>query len=218
LLLYVVYILFLRQSNSVSYEGSDTVKRVEEEIIHDEKVLETKFFLFRRVDYLIDLSFPAVGRRGWYVITFVISIVWIGVLSWLLVESGIAVASSLGISEVIIWLTVLAAGTSVPDLLSSVIVAKQGRGDMAVTNALGSNIFDICICLWLPWLIYTIWHWNVHVQTADLTTSVSLLLGVLFFVFSTFVVTRFRIFRGVGIIFLITYLIYLGRAIWSAVG
>ncbi|MDP2669610.1 MAG: hypothetical protein Q8O99_00970 [bacterium] len=102
LLLYVVYILFLRQSNSVSYEGSDTVKRVEEEIIHDEKVLETKFFLFRRVDYLIDLSFPAVGRRGWYVITFVISIVWIGVLSWLLVESGIAVASSLGISEVII--------------------------------------------------------------------------------------------------------------------
>ena len=102
LLLYVVYILFLRQSNSVSYEGSDTVKRVEEEIIHDEKVLETKFFLFRRVDYLIDLSFPAVGRRGWYVITFVISIVWIGVLSWLLVESGLAVASSLGISEVII--------------------------------------------------------------------------------------------------------------------
>ncbi|MDP2669609.1 MAG: hypothetical protein Q8O99_00965 [bacterium] len=41
----------------------------------------------------------------------------------------------------------MAAGTSVPDLLSSVIVAKQGRGDMAVTNALGSNIFDICICL-----------------------------------------------------------------------
>ena len=53
----------------------------------------------------------------------------------------------------IVALTVLAAGTSIPDLLSSVIVAKQGRGDMAVSNAVGSNIFDILFALGFPWLI-----------------------------------------------------------------
>ena len=42
-------------------------------------------------------------------------------------------------------LTFLAAGTSVPDLLSSVIVARQGKGDMAVSSSIGSNIFDVLV-------------------------------------------------------------------------
>jgi sodium/potassium/calcium exchanger 2 len=50
--------------------------------------------------------------------------------------------------------TFLAAGTSVPDLLSSVIVAKMGEGDMAVSSSIGSNIFDILVGLPVPWLIY----------------------------------------------------------------
>ena len=45
----------------------------------------------------------------------------------------------------IMGLTVLAAGTSVPDLLSSVIVARRGSGDMAVSSSIGSNIFDILV-------------------------------------------------------------------------
>ncbi len=54
----------------------------------------------------------------------------------------------------IIALTILAGGTSIPDLLSSLIVAKKGKADMAVSNAVGSNIFDILICLGLPWMVY----------------------------------------------------------------
>ena len=49
------------------------------------------------------------------------------------------------IPAVVMGLTVLAAGTSVPDLLSSVIVARQGKGDMAVSSSIGSNIFDILV-------------------------------------------------------------------------
>ena len=55
---------------------------------------------------------------------------------------------------VIMGLTFLAAGTSVPDLLTSVIVAKQGHGDMAVSSSIGSNIFDILVGLPVPWLLY----------------------------------------------------------------
>ena len=53
-------------------------------------------------------------------------------------------------------LTFLAAGTSVPDLLTSVLVAMKGEGDMAVSSSIGSNIFDVTVGLPLPWLIYTI--------------------------------------------------------------
>ena len=42
-------------------------------------------------------------------------------------------------------LTILAAGTSIPDLITSVIVARKGLGDMAVSSSVGSNIFDITI-------------------------------------------------------------------------
>merc|ERR1712178_488063 len=67
-------------------------------------------------------------------------------------------ASALGnyfnIPVFIMGVTVLAAGTSVPDLLTSVIVAKQGHGDMAVSSSIGSNIFDILVGLPVPWLLY----------------------------------------------------------------
>lgn len=52
---------------------------------------------------------------------------------------------TMGISEEIMGLTILAAGTSIPDLITSVIVARKGLGDMAVSSSVGSNIFDITV-------------------------------------------------------------------------
>ena len=62
----------------------------------------------------------------------------------------------LDIPDPVMGLTFLAAGTSIPDLLSSVIVARQGAGDMAVSSSIGSNIFDVLVGLPLPWLCATI--------------------------------------------------------------
>ena len=74
---------------------------------------------------------------------FVVSILWIGIFSYFMVEWATVVGDTLGIPSVVMGLTFLAAGTSVPDLLSSVIVARQGHGDMAVSSSVGSNIFDV---------------------------------------------------------------------------
>ncbi|KIH68062.1 hypothetical protein ANCDUO_01598 [Ancylostoma duodenale] len=52
---------------------------------------------------------------------------------------------SLPVSFQVIGLTILAAGTSIPDLITSVIVARKGLGDMAVSSSVGSNIFDVCV-------------------------------------------------------------------------
>ncbi|MDH5751090.1 MAG: calcium/sodium antiporter, partial [Deltaproteobacteria bacterium] len=96
------------------------------------------------IDILFRFVMPDLNRRPkYYVITFVLSVVIIALFSWVLVESGVTLALYLGIPNAIIGLTVLAIGTSIPDLLSSLIVARQGKPDMAVSNAVGSNIFDI---------------------------------------------------------------------------
>lgn len=55
------------------------------------------------------------------------------------------VGQTIGINDAIMGLTILAAGTSIPDLITSVIVARKGLGDMAVSSSVGSNIFDVCI-------------------------------------------------------------------------
>jgi len=59
------------------------------------------------------------------------------------------------VPESIMGLFVLAAGTSIPDCLSSVAVARRGHGDMAVSSSIGSNIFDVLIGLPIPWFLYT---------------------------------------------------------------
>lgn len=65
------------------------------------------------------------------------------------------IGSTLQIPDTVMGLTFVAAGVSVPDALSSIAVIKEGYGDMAVSNAVGSNVFDILICLGLPWFIQT---------------------------------------------------------------
>ena len=71
----------------------------------------------------------------------------------MLVESSLALGDMLGIDGVLMGFVVIAAGTSVPDTALSVISAKKGHYDAAVSNVFGSNIFDICICLSIPILL-----------------------------------------------------------------
>uniref|UniRef100_A0A4W3GY88 Sodium/calcium exchanger membrane region domain-containing protein n=1 Tax=Callorhinchus milii TaxID=7868 RepID=A0A4W3GY88_CALMI len=87
---------------------------------------------------------------------------------------------TLGIPDVIMGITFLAAGTSVPDCMASLIVARQGMGDMAVSNSVGSNVFDILVGLGLPWGIQTMIIQSgsvVHINSKGLVYSVILLLG-----------------------------------------
>jgi Ca2+/Na+ antiporter len=90
--------------------------------------------------------------------SFVLSILWIGSFTYFMVTWAEVIGNTLGIPMVLMGLTILAAGTSVPDLLSSVIVARMGEGDMAVSSSIGSNIFDITIGLPVPWLLFLLYH------------------------------------------------------------
>lgn len=106
-------------------------------------------FAFRLT--IIDCS--AEKRNKWWPATFVLSIIWISGISYIMVEAARISGCLLGIPAAAMGLTVLAAGTSVPDALASISVARDGAGDMAVSNAIGSNVFDILLGLGVPWFL-----------------------------------------------------------------
>merc|ERR1711959_603980 len=105
--------------------------------------------------------------------TFFISLFWITVLSYVMVVLMEKIGFAWGISSFIMGITFLAMGTSVPDALGSIAVAKEGEGDMAVSNAVGSNVFDICMGLGLPWLIATAIDGEGRVITASTESIVA---------------------------------------------
>lgn len=106
--------------------------------------------------YIIFLTVPDVRRPDrehltWH--TIGTSIVWLAVLSYILIATLSALANMLNINSTIFGYTIGAWAASYPALWSSIVVAKQGYGDMAAGNAIGSNTFCNLIGLGLPWLV-----------------------------------------------------------------
>ncbi len=90
----------------------------------------------------------SLGRTGGLAIIFNSSAVLLGVLGLslgaeLLVKGAVGLTHNFGISDTVIGLTIVAGGTSAPELFTSIIAARKGQGALALTNLLGSNIFNI---------------------------------------------------------------------------
>ncbi|KAG8541668.1 hypothetical protein GDO81_028496 [Engystomops pustulosus] len=103
-------------------------------------------------------TIPNCSKPRWenfFMLTFILSTVWIAIFSYIMVWMVTVIGYTLGIPDVIMGITFLAAGTSVPDCMASLIVARQGLGDMAVSNTIGSNVFDILVGLGVPWGLQT---------------------------------------------------------------
>uniref|UniRef100_H3DN90 Sodium/potassium/calcium exchanger 1 n=1 Tax=Tetraodon nigroviridis TaxID=99883 RepID=H3DN90_TETNG len=158
---------------------------------------------------LPDVRNPA--SRKYFVLTFIGSIMWIGVFSYLMVWWAHQVGETVGISEEIMGLTILAAGTSIPDLITSVIVARKGLGDMAVSSSVGSNIFDITVGLPVPWLLFILLHQGepVTVSSNGLFCAIVLLFLMLLFVIVSIAACRWRMSRMLGLTMFVLYLVFL---------
>ena len=129
-----------------------------------------KYLIVLPLVLVMALTIPDVRRPGmsiWCYVAFFLSIAWIGGFAYFMVAWAGIIGNTIGIPDVVMGLTILAAGTSVPDMLSSVIVARRGEGDMAVSSSIGSNIFDILVGLPVPWFLFTVW------PTTDSTVFVS---------------------------------------------
>ena len=144
-----------------------------------------------------------------FIRAFAVSIVLIVALSYVLVESTIVFSTGIGIPPVIVALTLLAAGTSAPDLISSVDVARDGRGGMAVANAVGSNTFDLLVGLALPWTIALVLQQSagIDIGTENLWISIGILVGTTLVLY-IFLETERGLSRLEGWVLLLLYAVF----------
>ncbi|XP_055794563.1 sodium/potassium/calcium exchanger 2-like isoform X5 [Salvelinus fontinalis] len=160
------------------------------------------------------LTLPDVRKptaKKFFPISFLGSICWIAGFSYLMVWWAHQVGETIGITEEIMGLTILAAGTSIPDLITSVIVARKGLGDMAVSSSVGSNIFDITVGLPFPWLLWSIINnmRPVAVSSNGLFCAIVLLFLMLIFVIISIAACKWRMSKLLGFIMFVLYLVFL---------
>ncbi|XP_071542446.1 sodium/potassium/calcium exchanger Nckx30C-like isoform X2 [Panulirus ornatus] len=162
------------------------------------------------------------GKRLFF-ITFLGSIMWIAVFSYLMVWWASTVGVVINIPPEVMGLTILAAGTSVPDLITSVIVARKGFGDMAVSSSVGSNLFDVTCGLPIPWLLYALIQViknlingvenptaiePILVGSGGMACSVMMLFCMLMFVLISIACSKWKMNKGLGTTMFVLYFIF----------
>ena len=195
LLAYIGYVVLLHRDFKKSRnQESDEIKaeKVEEDEEDEEDLLEL-----------------TSEKKAWLWIMLMMFVM--GGASHLLVESSLALGDMLGIDGVIMGFVVIAAGTSIPDTALSVISAKKGQYDAAVSNVFGSNIFDICICLSIPILIALAMSGeptNIDLPQTGLIWSLigATLLAIYFFWSNNYTLTKVKA-GMMGILYLLIILV-----------
>lgn len=119
----------------------------------------------------------------------------------LLVDNAVIIAKRLGMSEALIGLTIVAAGTSMPELATSVVAAIKKRSDIAIGNVVGSNIFNILLILGVAGVIYPIETPDINVTDSLFMLGISALLWF-------FMKMGTRVRRWQGAVFIGLYLVY----------
>jgi len=129
-----------------------------------------------------------------------------------LVEGAVTFAQSLGVSELVIGLTIVAAGTSLPEVAASFVAAARGERDIAVGNVIGSNLFNI---LWVLGLATAISPTGVAVSEPALRFDIPVMLAVAAACLPIFL-TGHLIARWEGALFLAYYAAYTLYLVLSA--
>lgn len=134
-------------------------------------------------------------KSGVYIVIGLIGIVWGGNL---VVDSASNIALTFGWSQTFIGLTIVALGTSLPELVTSVVAARKGENDLAVGNVIGSNIFNILLILGVSSFITPI---TLDV-TAVYDTIILIIASIVVYVSA---ISKREIQRKEGILFLVCY-------------
>lgn len=162
-----------------------------------------------------ELTTASFGRVGGTALAFNVLaiVVGVGLLiggSTALVHGAVGIASALGVSETIIGLTIVSAGTSAPELATSLVAARRGRDDVAVGNVIGSCIFNV---LGIAGLTATIHPLPVPPEIVGRDVWWMLALTAVLF---PIMAPRLRISRFAGALLLASYLAYTALLVYAA--
>ena len=163
-------------------------------------------YIFRSIKTDRDLNGETVAPISTGQVIFLVIIGFAGLIigGKLMVDNAIKIAETLNVSQQIIGLTIVAAGTSLPELATSIMAALRGKKDLAVGNIIGSNIFNILFILGTSVLIRP-----VDYDLAFNLDGLILVFGTIFLLVAMFTGKKGKVDRWEAAVFLIAYIIYL---------
>jgi len=141
-----------------------------------------------------------------YYVIFGAFLLWLG--SEVLIKGAVGLASKLGVSERIISITIIAFGTSIPELSTSIIAIMNKEQKISIGNLIGSNIFDMLGIIGLTGLMSPIYISDKALISSDLIWMISITLLILPLVFFP---NKMKFGRAEGIILILAYLLFIGR-------
>ena len=182
LLMLVTAAFFVTLNDSIFFNKSNGLSRI------DAAVLLALFVVFMLyILFAVHVRKVKRGRLpktkytvGQSLIYIVLSLVTIALAADIVVDNAVEFAGAIGISQKIIAMTAIVIGTSLPELTMTVGASKKGEYDLAVGNIIGTNIFNICIVLGLPTLIFGGYESN---SFGIIDTSVVLIAAIAYYVF-----------------------------------
>ncbi len=145
---------------------------------------------------------PPKFKLGKSLLFVLLGLIAIIIGSNLVVDNASSIAKALGISERVISLTIIAFGTSLPELVTTIISAKKKEQDLLVGNIIGSNIFNICVVLGIPVTIF-----GGITPSSFQIIDIIMLIGSAFLLF-IFSETSKKITKLEGLIMIITFIFY----------
>lgn len=152
--------------------------------LNKKKKIETKKFSFKDIIYVI------------------LGVIFIALSAEVIVNSSVNISKYLGVSEDLIGLTIIAVGTNLPELVTSIVAVKKGESDIAIGNLIGTNIFNIFLILGLSATINPI--------TISKNSFIDIIiLGITSFIVYIFIQRRKDINRYEGITMVLLYIIYI---------
>lgn len=182
IILFLAFILYMIRSAQTSRE-----KNVEPGVEEEEYLLEAE-----------EIQEMSMGKSVIYIL---LGAVAIAVGSDWVVDGACTVAAAIGISQTLIGLTVVAFGTSLPELVTSIVAAKKGEVDMALGNVIGSNIFNILMVLGIAAAISPVAFLTENI----IDIAVLIVFSVIGWIMAW---TKRELNRKEGIIMLLLYAVY----------
>lgn len=145
---------------------------------------------------LRDHAMPIKNAIFWLILGLVLLIVSSRILVW----GAVNIAETLGISDLIIGLTIVALGTSLPELAASIIAVKKGEHDIAIGNVVGSNMFNLLAVTGIAGVISPISGLSFEVISRDWLVMMGLTIALLFMAYGFRRVGRINRLEGTGLL------------------
>jgi len=167
--------------------------------------------------FMVDVK--DLKKEGRWLGCFAGAMAWLGVFSYLMVTAAGAINYYFGVPESVLGITLCALGTSFPNAVASILMAKQGKTPLAISNALGSNVQNIFLALALPWVLVTFfpilddqWFRPFPMPAPGIKEGVAWMLGTLVLVLAFVLVGRCTLGKCSGYCCILAYLVYIVKA------